>query len=150
MRGRVALAALTVLVVVLQLASRHPLSAEPASAAELALVATHFNRGYQSNDVGLVGDRFDAASQLAISRARYVLWHRECPRTFGVATTLGVSRVSPGRRDVRNEISEVTQRDYWHQQNGRWRFSLVRSNPSAMSLYRSSYAVYAHAMGCTG
>ena len=110
MRGRVALAALIVLVVVLQLASRHPLSAEPASAAELAPVATQFNRGYKSNDVGLVWDHFDAASELAISRARYVLWRRECPRTLGVATTLGVSRVSPGRRDVRNEISEVTLR----------------------------------------
>jgi hypothetical protein len=148
MRVRVVLVALIVLVVVVPLASRHPTGAEPASAAELALVATQFNREYQTNDVGLVWDRFDADSQAVISRARYELWHRECPRTPGVATTLGVNRVSSVWWVVRYEISEVTLRDYWHQQKGRWRFSLARSNPSAISLYRSSYSVYARAMGC--
>jgi hypothetical protein len=106
----------------------------PDCAAELAIVATQFNREYQTNDVGLVWDRFDAASQAVISRAHYVRWHRECPRTPDVATTLAVNRVSRGWWVVSYEISGVTLRDDWQQQNGRWWFSLVRSNPSAMSL----------------
>jgi hypothetical protein len=94
--------ALNVLVVFAALASRHPPDPEPASAAELALVASAFHREYQTNGVGLVWNFF--------------------------------------------ELCEVTPREYRLQHNGRWRRNLVRSNPSAMWLYRSSDAVDARAM----
>jgi hypothetical protein len=121
---------------------------EPATASQLRHVATQFNLDYQRNDDAPVWERFDAASQAVITKARYVRWHQECRTAPGPATILDVSPSSSDWWVVAYEISGVTLHDYWHQQDGRWRFSLARSNPSAVSLYSSTYSAYAQAMGC--
>ncbi len=121
---------------------------EPATASQLRDVAAQFNVDYQRNDDAPVWKRFDAASQAVITEARYVRWHQECRSSPGPATILQVSQMSNGWWLVNYEISGVTLHDYWHQQVGRWRFSLVRSNPSAVSLYSLSFTAYARAIGC--
>jgi len=121
---------------------------EPATASQLRHVATQFNLDYQGNDDGLVWERFDAASKAVITQARYVRWHQDCRTAPGPATILDVSQTSSNWWVVTYQISGVTLHDYWHQQDDRWRFSLVRSNPSAVSLYSSTYSAYAQEMGC--
>jgi hypothetical protein len=49
---------------------------------------------------------------------------------------------------VEYSIDGVTLRDYWHQEQGQWRFSLVRSNPAAAALYASNFTAFARANGC--
>lgn len=142
------MAGLVVVMLVLSVRSHHGPSTEPATAAELTLVATEFNHDYQVNDVAPVWERFDASSRTVIARSRYLRWHHECPSAPGAATTLSASPVSNGWWVVAYSISGVILHDYWHQEQRRWRFSLVRSNPSAVALYSSSFANYARATGC--
>ncbi len=147
-RVRWTLVGLVFVVVVYSLRSHHGVSSEPPTAAELTLVATSFNHDYQVNDVAPVWDRFDASSRAVVARARYLQWHRECPAAPGSATTLSVRRLAHGWWVVNYDISGVTLHDYWHQEHGRWRFSLLRSNPSSVALYSSSFAAFARATGC--
>jgi hypothetical protein len=147
-RVRWALVVLVIAMVILSLTSHHSSGGEPVSAGELTRVATQFNDDFQVNDVGPVWDRFDAQSQAVIPRARYLRWHQECPTSPGVATTLGVRRVSGGWWVMDYSIGGVVLHDYWHQVQGHWRFNLVRSNPSAVSLYSSNFTNYARASGC--
>ncbi len=133
---------------VLSLRSHHGPTTEPATAAELTLVATQFNHDYQINDVAPVWDRFDERSRGVIPRARYLQWHRECPAAPGAATTIRVSPQAGGWWVVTYDIGGVTLHDYWHQEQGRWRFSLVRSNPASAVLYSSNFATYARVTGC--
>jgi hypothetical protein len=132
----------------LSLAHRAPSSSEPATSAELVRVATQFDDDYQFNVDGAVWDRFDVSSQALISRANYVRWHQECPASPGVATIRSASSLTSGWWVVNYEIGGVSLRDYWHRVNGRWRFSLRRSNPSASALYSSTFAAFARATGC--
>lgn len=147
-RVRWILAALVLVMLVLSLRSPHVAAIEPVTGTELMLVATQFNHDYQVNDAGPVWGRFDARSRAVISRARYLRWHQECAAPPGAATTLGARRLTGGWWVVDYSISGVTLHDYWHQEQGRWRFSLVRSNPSSVALYSSSFAHYARAFGC--
>lgn len=124
-------------------------SSEPEQAHVLWVVATAFNRDYAANRPGAVYDRFDAASRAVISRGAYIRRHLECPDPPGAATTTGVARVRGGYWLVHYSIDGVTLTDYWRDLGGRWRFSLVRSNPDAVALYRLSFAAYARALGCT-
>lgn len=124
-------------------------SPEKTRAATLWAIATAFNRDYAANRPGAVYDRFDAASRAVISRAAYVRRHLECPDPPGAATTTGVVQGSGGYWLVHYEIGGVGLTDSWHEIGGRWRFSLVRSNPRAVALYRAPFAVYARALGCT-
>jgi hypothetical protein len=140
---------LIVLLVGSSLVIHHSSRSESVTLVTLTSVATQFNHDYQFNDDGPVWDRFDPPSQALITRARYVKWHRECPTSPGAARTLSASRLTGGWWMVSYEISDVALRDYWHQVGGRWRFSLVRSNPAAASLYSSSFAAYAKAVGCS-
>ena len=123
--------------------------AEADRAGTLWQIATAFNRDYAANRPGAVYDRFDAASRAVISRAAYVRRHLECPDPPGAATTRGVVRGSAGYWLVHYEIAGVGLTDYWHEIGGKWRFSLVRSNPQAVALYRAPFAAYARALGCT-
>lgn len=123
-------------------------TSEPRSAGALRSIATAFNDHYTANQVGAVYDRFDAASRAVISRAAYVARHRECPDPPGAATVTSVAPGSGGYWLVHYEISGVTMTDYWHYVSGRWLFSLVKSNPSAVALYRLPYGAYARAVGC--
>jgi hypothetical protein len=124
-------------------------SPEAERASVLWAVATAFNRDYSANRPGVVYDRFDAASRAVISRAAYVRRHLECPDPPGPATTTGVARGSAGYWLVHYSIDGVSLTDYWRDIGGRWRFSLVRSNPDAVALYRLSFAAYARALGCS-
>ena len=121
---------------------------EPRSAGALYSIATAFNDHYAANQVGKVYDRFDTASRAVISRAAYLTRHRECPDPPGAATVTSVAPGSGGYWLVHYEISGVTMTDYWHYVSGRWLFSLVKSNPSAVALYRLPYDAYARAVGC--
>ncbi len=123
-----------------------PLEGDRASV--LWAVATTFNRNYSENHPNAVYDRFDAASRAVISRADYVRRHLECPDPPGPATTTGVQRGSGGYWLVHYSIDSVALTDYWHYVAGRWRFSLVRSNPNAVTLYSLPFAAYARALGC--
>lgn len=148
-RVRWTLIGLIVLLVGWSLVTHRSSRSESVTLVTLTSVATQFNHDYQFNDDGPVWDRFDPASQALITRARYVKWHRECPASPGAAKTLSASRVTVGWWMVSYEISGVTLHDYWHRVAGRWRFSLVRSNPAAASLYPLSFAAYAKAVGCS-
>jgi hypothetical protein len=147
-RVRWTLIVLVLAMLILSPTLRHSSGGEPATADELTHIATQFNDDYQVNDVGPVWDRFDAQSQAVIPRARYLRWHGECPTSPGAATTLSARRISGNWWVVNYSISGVALHDYWHQVQGRWRFSLVRSNPSAVALYLSSFVNYARASGC--
>ena len=147
-RVRWTLIVLVLAMLILSLPSHHSSGAEPGTADELTRIATQFNDDYQVNDVGPVWDRFDAPSQAVISRARYLLWHQECPASPGAAETLSARHISGGWWVVDYSIGGVVLHDYWHQVQGRWRFSLMRSNPSAAALYSSSFANYARTSGC--
>ena len=129
--------------------SRVATSPEGERASVLFSVATAFNQDYSANHPGAVYDRFDAASRAVISRAAYVRRHLECPDPPGPATTTGVARGPGGYWLVHYSIDGVSLTDYWHYVGGRWRFSLTRSNPQAVSLYRLSFAAYARALGCS-
>ena len=124
-------------------------SSEANSASVLFAVATTFNRDYSENHAGAVYDRFDAASRAVISRTDYVRRHHECPDSPGPATTTGVERGTGGYWLVRYAIGGVALTDYWHYVGGHWKFSLVRSNPDAVALYRLPFGAYARALGCT-
>ena len=121
---------------------------DASSASALRAVATTFNDNYGANRVGAVYDRFDAASRAVISRADYVRRHLECPDPPGVAHVTRVSRASAGYWLVHYEISGVVMTDYWHFVEGRWLFSLPKSNPAAVALYRLPFRAYARALGC--
>ena len=123
-------------------------TSDARTVATLRAVATTFNSDYAANRVGAVYDRFDAASRAVISRTDYVRRHRECPDPPGAARVTGVSP-SGGFWLVHYEISGVVMTDYWHYVAGRWLFSLVKSNPAAVALYRLPFAAYARALGCT-
>ena len=118
-------------------------------ASALWVVECTFNEDYSANHPGAVYDRFDAASRAVISRAAYIRRHLECPDAPGRATTTGVQRGPGGYWLVHYSISGVSLTDYWHDVGGRWRFSLVRSNPHSLALYRLSFAAYARELGCT-
>lgn len=139
---------LVVVMAVLSLTSRSSPGTEPATSSELVRVATTFNDDYQFNVDVPVWDRFDPASQALIARATYVRWHRECPASPGTATVVDARRLTGGWWVVDYEIGGVRLHDYWHEIDGRWRFSLVRSNPSAAALYSSTFAAFARANGC--
>jgi hypothetical protein len=123
-------------------------SPEGDRASVLWAVATTFNRDFAANRPSAVYDRFDGPSRTVISRADYVRRHLECPDPPGPATTTGVERATGGYWLVHYSIDGVALTDYWHYVAGRWRFSLVRSNPDAVALYRLSFLAYARALGC--
>ena len=134
---------------ILALGNHHHASAEPDTAAQLSLVATQFNHDYQVGDMGAVWDRYDARSRAVISRTRDIRWHQECPTSPGAATTTDVVQQSGGWWMVDYTIDGVMLHDYWHQEDGRWRFSLARSNPTSVALYSSSFQTFARAVGCS-
>ena len=148
-RVRAGLVLLIGLIVGLSWAHHASRSPGPSSATQLRRIETTFNGAYRSNDAPVVWAYFDAASRALIPESRYVRWHSECPSAPGAATTLAARALSSGWWEVDYEISGVTLRDYWHYQGGQWRFSLIRSNPSAAKLYSSTFAAYADAMGCS-
>jgi len=140
--------AVLVALVVVATFARVTTSFEGDRASVLWAIATTFNQNYSENHPIAVYDRFDAASRAVISRADYVRRHRECPDPPGPATTTGVQRGPGGYWLVHYSIDSVALTDYWHYVAGRWRFSLVRSNPDAVSLYSLPFAAYARALGC--
>jgi hypothetical protein len=124
---------------------------DPETASALLRIARIFNDDYQENKDVAVYDRWDAASQRIISRATFLRRHHDCPLSSHVAVdTWGVSR-GPGHWWlVHYSIDGQQFTDWWHYVDGRFVFDLFRSNPSAVSLYRSSPARYAKATGCAG
>ena len=120
---------------------------DPRTRAALLQVARRFNQDYSANRVGAVYDRWDTRSRAIITRAQYVLRHRECHTNPGPATMEGAT---PAGRWwlVRYSISGVSLTDYWRYENGRWVFDLVRSNPQAVRLYRLPGPQYLAAVGC--
>jgi hypothetical protein len=139
---------LVVVMLGVSLVSRPSHASEPLTSGELLTVASRFNVDYQRNDDTAVWDRFDDASRRVITRSAYVTWHRECPVSTGSVSTTSASRLTAGWWLVDYSIDGVTLHDYWHQEHGQWRFSLVRSNPSAVALYSSSFAHFARSTGC--
>jgi len=122
---------------------------DPDTRQALLRVAVEFNNDYAANRSGLVYGRWDARSKSVIPRAQYVRRHVECPTAPGRALVEGASRAAHGYWRVFYSISGTRLTDYWLYQGGRWRFDLVRSNPSAVTLYRLPFAAYAAAVGCT-
>ena len=114
----------------------------------LRVVAIRFNDNYAHNRVGLVYDRWDAASRAIIARAEYVRRHRECPDAPGPAIVESVTRGPQGFWRVRYAIDSTQLVDYWHYVDGAWRFNLVRSNPDAVRLYKMPFSQYARQVGC--
>ena len=145
---RWSLASLVLVMLVLSLTGHHASSTEPETAQALVGIETTFNHDYQVNDDGPVWDRWDHASQSLITRPRYVLWHHECPTSPGVAVSASAIHLSGPWWRANYSIAGVALHDLWHQEQGKWRFSLLRSNPSAVALYTSSFAHYARATGC--
>ncbi len=119
------------------------------ASARLVQVAQAFDNDYAANRDGAVWDRFDRASQAVIPRADYIRRHRLCPTAPGPATVVGAQPAPHGWWRVTYRIDQVTLVDLWHRQGGHWRFSLWRSNPGAVHLYRLPLAAYLRAEGCT-
>jgi len=122
---------------------------EPRTVSFLIRVATAFNDDYAANRDALVYERWDAASQRVISEAAYVRRHVLCPNAPGAALVEGANQIAGGYWAVHYEISGSRLTDYWHYMGGRWRFDLLRSNPSSVRLYRLPFAAYASHVGCT-
>ncbi len=121
---------------------------DPRTVGALLAIARRFDADYAANRDGPVYDRFDAASRAVITRAEYIRRHHECPSAPGPATVLGANRVDHGYFAVRYSISGTQLTDYWHYLGGHWRFSLLRSNPGAVALYRLPAHRYLVALGC--
>ena len=84
-----------------------------------------------------------------IAEADFVRRHTECASSAGAPAV--VETVSSGAHGfwlVRYEIGGQQFVDYWTYQAGHWRFDLLRSNPSSVTLYRMPFAQYAKAVGC--
>lgn len=111
-------------------------------------IARRFNADYAANKDGLVYARWDARSRAVISAASYLRRHAECDTAPGPAVVESAVPESGGFWRVDYAISGVQFADYWRYEGGRWRFDLVRSNPSAVRLYRLPFAAYARAVGC--
>ena len=122
---------------------------DPDTRQSLLQIAVRFNANYSANRDGLVYDRWDSISRAIISRDDYVRRHVECPSAPGRAIVEGATLNSNGFWQVRYSISGVQLVDFWHYVNGRWRFSLVRSNPNAVKLYQLPFSAYASAVGCS-
>ncbi len=149
---RVTLLAMVVVLVVGGWTTHHHTAAPPGGqdpAARLIHVAQAFDDNYAANRDGAVWDRFDRASQSVITRANYILRHRLCPTAPGSATVIGAQAAAHGWWRVTYRIDQVTLVDLWHREGGHWRFSLWRSNPGAVHLYRLPLAAYLRAQGCT-
>ena len=122
---------------------------EPRSGAALVRIAQRFNADYAANRDGLVYDRWDPRSRLVISRGRYIRLHALCSTAPGPAAVDGATPVDHGYWRVGYVIGGVQLTDYWHYVGGRWLFSLQRSNPDAVRLYRMPSAGYMAAVGCS-
>ncbi len=147
---RVALLAMVAVLVAGGWVARHATTSPPRepSSARLVQVAQAFDDDYAANHDGAVWDRFDRASRSVISRASYIERHRRCPTAPGHATVLGAQPAARGWWRVTYRIDQVTLVDLWHRQGGHWRFSLWRSNPGAVQLYRLPLVAYLRAEGC--
>lgn len=113
-----------------------------SSPTTLRSVAQQFNVNYAANKDGPVWDDFDVASQRVISRASYIHWHQVCPAPRVASTITSVTKASNGFWRVAYRESGVTLIDYWHQQDGKWRFDLAKSNPTSVALYSGTLAKY--------
>ncbi|MHB1987788.1 MAG: hypothetical protein ACYCSF_07370 [Acidimicrobiales bacterium] len=122
---------------------------DPRTARALLAIAVRFNEDYAANKDGPVYDRWDTASQAVITRASYLRRHLECPTSPGPAVVERATASAGGYWKVDYSIGGVQLVDYWHYEDGRWRFDLLLSNPSAVALYRLPFAEYAKAVGCT-
>ena len=129
-----------------------PVSLPPDLRTESALlkIATAFNHAYDTGDYGAVYARWDARSQAVISRAGYILRHKDCPGA--PHTPSQTESASPGPHGawlVNYQIGGQQLTDYWFYVHRRWVFDLVLSNPDAVKLYRMSPGQYAAAVGCS-
>lgn len=127
----------------------NPGRSDDRSAGALLLIARQFNEDYSANRDGAVYDRWDSASQRVISRARYMELHRVCMTAPGPAVVEGATRGGGGFWTVRYSIDGNQLLDYWHYEDGRWLFSLVKSNPGAVELYKLPLRDYMVAAGCS-
>lgn len=123
-------------------------SRDPETSAALLRIARTFNDDYARNHDGPVYARWDAASKAVISRAEYLARHRDCPIAEGHVHTWHVTREAGGVWLVRYSIGGVQFTDTWYYVHGRFEFDLLKSNPSAVKLYRLSTAQYTKAVGC--
>jgi hypothetical protein len=126
-----------------------PTAPDPRTSEALKHIAQVFNDDYQNGVYPPVYVRWDRASHAVISEADYVRRHTECASSAGAPAV--VETVSAGPRGfwlVRYEIGGQQFVDYWTYQAGHWRFDLLRSNPSSVSLYRMPFRQYAKAVGC--
>jgi hypothetical protein len=150
--GLVVLVAAVALIAVVSITAGHGSGArqpENRGASYLLRIAQEFNDDYSANSDGLVYDRWDLASRLVIGRARYIEFHRACDTAPGPAVVEGVSRVVGGYWSVRYSIGGDQLVDYWHYEDGRWLFSLIRSNPAAVTLYELPLPAYLAEVGCS-
>jgi hypothetical protein len=150
--GLVALVAVAALVTVVGISvsgGSNPGRSDDRSAGALLLIARQFNEDYSANRDGAVYDRWDSASKRVISRARYVEFHRVCSTAPGPAVVEGATRARGGFWTVRYSIDGYRLLDYWHYVDGRWLFSLVKSNPGAVKLYKLPLRDYMVAAGCS-
>lgn len=122
---------------------------DPRTGSALMGIAQRFNDDYSANRDGSVYDRWDSRSRRVISRRRYVELHALCPTAPAPAVVESAAPAGDGSWRVRYDIGGVQLIDYWHYVAGRWRFSLTRSNPGAVKLYRLSTAGYMAAVGCS-
>ena len=127
-----------------------PLPPDPHTTAALLTIARSFNHDYDTGDYGRVYARWDARSQAIITRAGYIMRHKDCPS--GPHTLSQTESVSPEGSHrawlVHYEIGGQQLTDYWFYVHHRWLFDLPLSNPDAVKLYRMSPQQYAAALGC--
>lgn len=114
----------------------------------LEAMAATFDANYHLNHDGAVWDRWDPSSQAIISRADFITRHAHCNTAPSTAVVTSVTLASHGFFAVHSEMDGVKLTDFWHYVSGQWRFSLRKSNPSAVRLYQEPAAAYYRNLGC--
>lgn len=121
---------------------------DPNTTAALLQIATAFNNNYDTGRYGAAYDRWDARSQAIITRADYIKRHTECPTGPQTARVESATPGPGGAWLVYYDIGGAQLRDYWFYQHSRWRFDLILSNPSSVTLYKMTPQQYIAAQGC--
>ena len=123
-------------------------ASEPNTADQLRKVAITFNNNYSKNSIGPVYDRWDTQSQKIITRNEYIHRHQLCATNPGAAIIGLISKIGNQYWQVHYSIDQANLIDYWSYINGAWRFSLYKSNPDAVALYKLSLSEYERKVGC--
>lgn len=114
-------------------------------------VAQRLNDDFGAGRYAQVYERWDPASRALISGDEYVARHLACQTAPQDASqVIAAVPGADGFWHVTYVLDDLRFVDYWKYRAGHWEFDLIRSNPSAVRLYRMSRQAYLTAVACNG